>query len=236
MNKTFLFLFLLILVPFSAAQEYPNYVGYVNDFADVISPSAESQLTSMISALESEKTAEIAIVTIPSLENNSLELYAVELFEKWGIGKKGADNGILILVTMEEREIRIEVGYGLEGAINDAKAGRIIRDVISPRFKEGNYDQGLIDGTQTIAEIIRGEPTPQLEDNSGSEIIGVIIFAIAFFIIMLAIILAVKAPKGKGGKGGRIHAGWSSSSGSSSHGGGGFGGGSSGGGGASGGW
>jgi len=103
--------------------------GFVNDYANVLSASEERQLVSMISEVRQKTGAEIAVVTIQSLEGNEIDDFSNRLFEKWGIGQKGKDNGLLFLAAMKDRKMRIEVGYGLEGAIPDAQAGRIRREV-----------------------------------------------------------------------------------------------------------
>ncbi|MCF7849673.1 MAG: TPM domain-containing protein, partial [Kiritimatiellales bacterium] len=96
--------------------------GFVNDFANVISASDEQQLTSMITELRQKTGAEVAVVTIQSLEGGNIDDFTNRLFEKWGVGQKGKDNGLMFLASMQDREMRIEVGYGLEGAIPDSKA------------------------------------------------------------------------------------------------------------------
>jgi len=105
--------------------------------------------------LEKETSAEVAVLTIEKLPEVEIEEYAVEVFENWGIGKKDEDNGVLLLVSRDDRKIRIEVGYGLEGVINDGRAGSIIRDEISPKFKKEDYEGGTWDGVSKIEEYIK---------------------------------------------------------------------------------
>src|SRR5687768_7244828 len=105
----------------------PKMEGPVNDLAGVLAPEAEQAIKSRIRAVEAATTAEIAVVTVRSLEGETVETYANRLFNQWGIGKKGKDNGVLILAAIEDRKIRIEVGYGLEGTLPDGRCGQIIR-------------------------------------------------------------------------------------------------------------
>jgi uncharacterized protein len=150
--------FICLLSPVHAQDiDYPDYIGYVNDFAGLMDAASTSDLETLISGVEKGTGAEIAVVTIDSLEGITIEEYAVELFEYWGIGKTDEDNGILILVALLDREVRIEVGYGLEGVITDLEAGRIIDDIIVPNFKEENYNRGIYDAVVTISNQIYGE-------------------------------------------------------------------------------
>lgn len=150
--------FICFLSPVHAQDiDYPDYIGYVNDFAGLMDAASTSDLETLIGGVEKGTGAEMAVVTIDSLEGITIEEYAVELFEYWGIGKADEDNGILILVALLEREVRIEVGYGLEGVITDLEAGRIIDDIIVPNFKEENYNRGIYDAVVTISNQIYGE-------------------------------------------------------------------------------
>ena len=150
--------FICLLSPVHAQDiDYPDYIGYVNDFAGLMDAASTSDLETLIGGVEKGTGAEMAVVTIDSLEGITIEEYAVELFEYWGIGKADEDNGILILVALLEREVRIEVGYGLEGVITDLEAGRIIDDIIVPNFKEENYNRGIYDAVVTISNQIYGE-------------------------------------------------------------------------------
>src|SRR2546430_4392626 len=97
-----------------AVPHYPSPQGYVTDAAGVLDPSSKAQLESHLAEFERQTSNEIAVATVPSLEGETIETYAVELFKRWGVGKKGKDNGILLLVAPNDRKVRIEVGYGLE--------------------------------------------------------------------------------------------------------------------------
>lgn len=205
-------LLLALFIP-TIAFAYPKPVGLVNDFADILSPQEEAALEEKI------KGPEVAIVTIESLEGNTIENYANELFQEWGIGSAEKDDGILILVSEQDREVRIEVGYGLEGEITDAESFWIIEDKIKPNFKQGRYFEGL---NEALDEIVRAEKEEIQQSISWQEIVIYMIIILIFFGFRVFIWRV----------GGRSSGGFGGSSGGF----GGFGGGSSGGGGASGDW
>jgi len=155
-------LFLLQVLSFGKETSFPEPVGYVNDFAHILLSSDVARLTNLITELERKTTSEIAIVTMDSIPEGDIESYAVDLFEAWGIGKKGEDNGLLILVAVREHLIRIEVGYGLEGTITDGLAGEVIRQKIAPKFQQGNFGGGLFNGTAALANLIASEKGVEL--------------------------------------------------------------------------
>ena len=128
----------LLLLPLTAvALDVPHATGYVNDRAGLLSPSTRLKLEHFLEKFEKSDSTQIAVLTIPSLEGESLEEYSLKVAEQWGIGQKGKDNGALLLIAKAERKVRIEVGYGLEGRLTDLLAGRIIDYEITPRFKQG---------------------------------------------------------------------------------------------------
>jgi uncharacterized protein len=167
------------------AIDFPQPTGFINDFAGTFSPEFTVSLEQDLSDFEKETTAEIAVVTVESLQETTIEDYAVRLFENWEIGKEKEDNGLLVLIAPNERQIRIEVGYGLEPVINDSRAGRIIRDQITPEFKEGNYEIGIKQGVEQIKAYIRsGEPPSSAEsvgETVSSNLGGLIL---GFFILV----------------------------------------------------
>lgn len=129
--------------------------GYVSDFANMISPAARQQIEQLAIQLEREQRTELAVVTVSSIGDRAVQDYATDLFGQWGIGKKGVDNGLLLLVAKDERQMWIEVGYGLEDKVPDATASEIYR-VIRDRFKQGDYDGGMITGVQMLASAVGG--------------------------------------------------------------------------------
>ena len=208
--------------------------GNVSDWAGVFTPEQKTALESRIVALRQTNGAQLAVVTLKSLQGGEIVDFATKLFAQWGIGEKGKDNGVLLLAAIEDRMMRIEVGYGMEGVLNDAKSGRIQDEYVVPRFKEGNYAQGLIDGADVLLSVMGGEAMPEATTAKGSPI-GAVIFLIFFAVVFMLIVRAsMRGGKGGrgGGAGGRLSSGWSSGGSSGGGGFGGFGGGRSGGGGA----
>lgn len=145
---------MLLTKPSAFAQSIPRPVGYVNDFASIIDADVESQLDAILRQYEEETTVELVVVTVPNLDGTTVEDFAVRLFEAWGIGKKGVDNGVLLLVARDEREVRIEVGYGMEPYLTDGQAGRILDAEVLPDFRSGDYTLGILKGITAIAEAI----------------------------------------------------------------------------------
>jgi uncharacterized protein len=155
------------------ALSFPNPQGYVSDFAGLLLPDTRATLEADLAQLEKDTTAQVAVVTITSLDGDTIEDYAVNLFEAWGIGQKSQDNGVLFIVALVERKARIEVGYGLEAIITDGRAGRILDDKVIPEFKNGDYSTGILQGAAAIEDYIRGGTTPgPLEDNPMRTLLG----------------------------------------------------------------
>jgi murein DD-endopeptidase MepM/ murein hydrolase activator NlpD len=133
---------------------YPDPIGFINDFANIIDKEYEDKLITLIEDLENKTSAEIAVVTVDSLAGVTIDEYSYELFNKWGIGKKNKNNGVLLLIAVNEKSVRIEVGLGLEGIITDYIAGKILDDLVIPKFKEGNFNQGIYNCVEEIAKYI----------------------------------------------------------------------------------
>lgn len=226
------------------AQEvkFPAPRGFVNDTAGVMKADARSQLEALLTRVQEKTGAEVAVLTVQTTQPLTIEQYAVEIFQKWGIGQKGVDNGILLLVAVSDRKVRIEVGYGLEGAVTDLQSKVIIEELILPAFRKGNYSLGITSGTVMLVQILRDEYGVDLDLGKEGEYIAArgkakssplgslltLLFFILIFGMRFGTLFFIM-----GGGGGY----WSSgSSGSFGGGFGGFGGGMSGGGGASGGW
>lgn len=153
-------LILLILFIFSRflfADNLPRPEGWVNDFAGVISGEYNTKLTLLIRELEEKTSTEIAVVTVGSIAPYDEKEYARLLFDNWKPGKKGKDNGVLVLLAIKERRWRIETGYGVEGALPDGLCGDIGRNYMVPYFKTGQYGEGLYLGVVQIAKVIGGD-------------------------------------------------------------------------------
>jgi uncharacterized protein len=232
----------------------PNPPRLVNDFAGMLSPEEVNQLEAKLLQYEQSSSTQITVVTVKSLGLYEVAQYAIELGNRWGVGNKGKDNGVLILASKNDRKINISTGYGLEGALPDAVCGRIIRNEISPNFKAGNFYAGFDKAADAIILATKGEYTAEpKEKKSGKPGVLTIIILIAVVYVILWIISKIGGGGGSymsgrghrgwssgpwigGGWGGSGGGGWGGSSGGSSGGFGGFGGVSFGGGGASGDW
>ncbi|MCZ2299095.1 MAG: TPM domain-containing protein [Chitinophagales bacterium] len=260
--KYFLSILFLFFTVFAVAQKSipkPNPPRLVNDLAHLLNNSEVEQLERKLVALDDSTSNQIAVVIVPTLHGEIIEDVAVNTFREWGIGSKN-NNGVLLLIAVEEKKIRIEVGYGLEGAIPDVIAKDIIENDLTPAFKQGTYFAGISKAVDDISKAAVGEyKIKRKKSNNGTTGKSLIIFFIILFIVLMIV-----ANSGKGGGGGNVinHSGssdivntllWLSilnggnrnDRGGGGFGGfgggggggfGGFGGGSSGGGGASGGW
>jgi len=129
--------------PLAAALEVPSLTGRVNDYADMISPSAEAAITQKLEQLEASDSTQVVVLTVPSLEGEDLEGFSIRVAEAWKIGTAQNDNGAILLVARDDRAVRIEVGYGLEGRLTDLLAGRIVDQIVVPNFKAGRFDEGF---------------------------------------------------------------------------------------------
>lgn len=164
-----IFLLLIGIFCFSSlllAQEadFPSPQGYVNDFANLITPEDFQKLNALAGALEQKTTAEIAVVTLKTIKPYDVQDYSVRLFEKWKIGKAGKDNGILLLVVVEDKKVWITTGYGLEGAIPDAEASKIYRNIIVPYFKKGEFSKGIVAGSIVLVDLAAREYNVSIEE------------------------------------------------------------------------
>ena len=245
----------------SAAQNIPprpNPPRLVNDLAGLMQGGEADQLERKLVAYNDSSSSQIAVVTVPNLDGDDIADYAQKLYESWGIGRKGKNNGILILVAQQEHTARIQTGYGLEGAVPDALAKRIISNTLVPAFRQNQYYAGLDRATDQLIALAKGEyqadpadARPQgRRDGSGSG------FPFWIIIMVMVIIFTMLRNRGGGGRGGRGNRGFGGGfippiifggggfgggggggfGGGGGGGFGGFGGGSSGGGGASGSW
>ncbi len=226
---------------------------YVVDAADVIPADRETALSALLRAHEAETSNQIAVATVPSLNGEVLEQAALEILRSTGLGQANRNNGVLLLIAVEERRIRIEVGYGLEGALPDALAGTIITHAITPRFKAGDMPGGIEAGVEAIIAAIKGEYAADPDDWDGGDPAWIPFMMFGLWLAFVVFVMWRRGRRARGRKrggilsdiaagallggaaGGSSGGGWSSGGG---FGGGGFGGGggSGGGGGASGGW
>ena len=237
MLRALLPLLLLWTAALQAAPTFPALSGRVVDEAALMSRKQAHQLTQQLAAFEKRSGIQLVVVSVDNLDGETIEEYGYQLGRHWGIGQKGKNNGVLLLIAQDERKVRIEVGYGLEGALPDAIAANIIQTRILPAFKRGDMVAGVVAGSQSIMKALAGEyqPAEQPKSNSGGG-------PWLFILVVIAMIVLHNLRGGGGGPGGRRRAAYMAGGfGAGSFGGrsgGGFsgGGGSFGGGGASGGW
>ena len=233
--------FLLIVSSFNSlvAQDYlppkPQLETSVYDNAKMMSGYEAKMLEQKLISYSDTTSTQIVVITVNSLKGNDIAMYAIELAHKWGIGQAGKDNGILVLVSKDDRKMTIQGGYGVEHLLTDALSRRIIENIMKPEFKQGNFYAGLDKATSVIMDIMNGEYQGEPESyTGGGEGFPFQLIIIIFFIIMM---ILSRRNRGKGGKnGGRKSGGFSildaiilSNMGRGTMSGGGFGGGSSGG-------
>jgi uncharacterized protein len=144
----------------------PALTGRVVDGADLLPPKDEARLADRLAALEKSTSDQLVVVTLPSLDGEPIEAFALRAGRGWGIGRKGVNNGVLLIVAPLEKRVRIEVGSGLEGLLTDEKAWFIIRDQILPRFQQGAYEQGIDAGVNRLIQLLeqdkrRPQPWPK---------------------------------------------------------------------------
>ncbi len=248
-GKTAFWITIVFALTFATAEPMSQLrpVGYVNDFAHVLDPNTVAQLASICQQIDQKAHAQIAVVTIQSLDGSDIESYAVDLFKQWGIGSKASNRGVLVLLATQDRRYRIEVGYGLEPILPDGKVGSIGREAV-PLLRQGDYNGAVQLMTSRVAEVIAQDagiqlegprpPTPKAgsdEPDQGHPLSLLAILAIIFVLLIVTglgrLLLGGIFFGGGGGWGGGGFGGGGGGGGF-----GGFGGGSSGGGGASGSW
>ena len=176
---------LLVSAHSASALSPPALMGRVNDYGHLLSPATVAQLDATLERFEKQESTQIVVLTVPSLDGDSIDDFSIRVAEQWKIGQKGTDNGAILLVSKQERKLRIEVGYGLEGKLTDLVSGRIISRIIVPRFKEGNFDQGVVDGVNAMMAAVKGEfsgrISPQSKGQKAGNPLGIVVPLIFFF-------------------------------------------------------
>src|ERR1019366_5726380 len=141
-----------------SALDIPYLTGRVVDAANILKPETRARLTAALKAHEDATSNQIVVLTVPTIQPDSVEDYAVKVFDSWKLGQKGKDNGVLVVIVPQDRKMRIEVGYGLEGTLTDVASNRIIRNLMTPQFKAGNYNKGVEDGVTAVIAQLEGQP------------------------------------------------------------------------------
>lgn len=161
MLKAFALAALIGIASLVTAQTAIPPVARVTDQTGTLTAEQKASLERMLEAFEKRKGAQIAVLMVKSTQPEPIEQYALRVAEQWKLGRKGVDDGALLAIAKDDRALRIEVGYGLEGALNDATAKRIVSDVIAPRFREGDFFGGISAGVDRMIRVVDGEPLPE---------------------------------------------------------------------------
>lgn len=176
------------------AVPVPSWTGPVNDTAGIMSETEKMELTEYLTALNDQTGVQIAVLTVPSLEGEPIETFSLDVAEAWKLGQADTDNGALLVVSLDDRELRIETGYGLEPLLTDVKCGLIIRNVIAPYFRSGDYGAGIIAGIRNMAGVATDNAELVAEavqdDGESSADIQSIIVAVIFFAVFFSIVTA----------------------------------------------
>jgi uncharacterized protein len=186
----------------SAAKEVPFLAARINDTAGLLSQSVRESLETKLADLERRTGAQVAVLTVDSLDGDSVEDYAVRVFQTWKLGRQGVNDGVLFLVARQERRMRIEVGYGLEARLTDARSRQILDDIVRPHFRAGDFGAGIRAGSDAIAAVIEGAELPAPRRASGNQIgsiVGLGIFAMMFLLVIGTFSLIALLSPGKSG-------------------------------------
>lgn len=170
MARIFLLAIFLFASSFASAQiAIPELRARVNDLTGTLNLEQQSRIEQTLKALEAKKGAQVAVLIVSTTQPETIDQFGIRVAEKWKIGRKKIDDGAILIVAKDDRRLRIETGYGLEGALNDAKASRIIHEVITPLFRQGDFAGGIETGVASMAKVIEGEslPEPKAEAHFG---------------------------------------------------------------------
>lgn len=205
LSKFAAFSILLLAVSPLFAVSVPAMKGRVNDYAKIIRDSDEREIDEYLASLEKNSGIQIAVLTMPSLEGEDIASFGIKVADKWQLGDKEKDNGALLLVAYAEHDLRIEVGDGLEGSLTDAKCGLILRNVIVPEFKNGNYSAGIKKGIMNMGGIASGDESAVSRSvregkssDSGSDTVAAFICVIWLFLFMCAISAGTRRGRRRG--------------------------------------
>jgi uncharacterized protein len=196
----------LLLLPLAAPQsiDVPANDGWVTDLAGLLTPAQEASLEEAMESYKQGSGHDVAVLTVPSLDGAPIERFALEVGRTWKLGREGVDDSALLVVAKAERKLRIEVGRGAEGDLTDAISGRIIRDILTPRFKQGRFYDGLREGVEAIHAAMGGDYAPLERHPARGRETGLValfpmLFALLFFIALAA---SARRARRRGGVGG----------------------------------
>jgi len=179
---------LLLAAPAAwSAKEVPFLSARVNDLAGIVPPPLRERLETKLADLERRTGAQVAALTVDSLEGDSIEDFAVRVFQTWKLGRKGVNDGALFVVARQERRMRIEVGYGLEDRLTDVRSRQILDDIVRPHFRAGNFGAGIEAGVDAIAAVIEGAPLPAPRRDPARQIgsiAGILLFSVMFLVVI----------------------------------------------------
>lgn len=178
----------------------PSLTARVTDLTGTLTRAQQAALEQKLQQFEAEKGSQVAVLMVPTSEPETIEQYSIRVVEQWKLGRKGTDDGALLIIAKDDHTVRIEVGYGIEGVLTDAISSRIIREDIIPRFKEGNFFGGVDAGIDRIMSVIRGEalPPPKHASSEGAEAIRRLLPAILVLTVVLGGALRAFLGRGAG--------------------------------------
>jgi uncharacterized protein len=189
----------LAAAPLAALEVPPTPTRYFTDLAGIAAADRAAEAEARLAALEQQTGHQVIAVIFPSLGGEALEDFTVRCAEAWRVGRKGLDDGVILFAFVDDRRMRLEVGYGLEGTIPDAVASRLLRDVVRPQFASGDYSGGVVALAEALERLFRGEPPPERQERRGSPLP---------FLIMLVLVLVLLSVAGRASRHGRRSAGW----------------------------
>lgn len=190
---TFTLLCLLAAPVLGEEVAVPALTARVTDLTGTLTAEQRSTLEARLQALETQKGSQIAVLLVPTTESETIEQYSIRVVDQWKLGRKNVDDGVLLLIAKDDRKLRIEVGYGLEGALPDLIARRIITEDITPHFKQDDFYGGIVAGITRIDAVIQGEalPPPQEQNNSSSSLDNYFIFLVFFALVTGGILRSI---------------------------------------------
>lgn len=200
LRRLALVFFVICVAP--SAADVPPHDGWVTDLADMLDARTERDLEAFMESYQEGSGHDIALLTIPSLDGRTIEEFALEVGRTWKLGREGVNDAAILVVARDDRRMRIEVGRGLEGTLTDATVGRVIADVITPRFKAGDFAGGLVAGIEALHAAAGGDYAV-LEERARSVGRRRQSGSIVGFIVMLVVVLVMRGAGGGGGGGGR---------------------------------